>query len=194
MNQPPDPPNSSFNPSKNLLETIKGIAPSPGVYLMKDAGRRIIYVGKAINLQKRVTSYFQRQETHSAKTAVLVSQVADIETVVTASEKEALILESNLIKRHRPRYNVVLKDDKRYPSLRIDIKATYPKIEIVRPHPGQPHPSVYSSPDGPVPGSLLPEDRPESLPRDRQRGHPVFEGTHPRIDQAPAPSHAQGIR
>jgi excinuclease ABC subunit C len=99
---------------------------------MKDAGGEIIYVGKAINLQKRVASYFQRQESHSAKTALMVARVADIETVITASEKEALILESNLIKRHRPRYNVVLKDDKRYPSIRININAAYPKIEIVR--------------------------------------------------------------
>ena len=132
MPEPPDRPDSSSDLSNDLLETIKGISHSPGVYLMKDAGREIIYVGKAINLQKRVASYFQRQETHSAKTTLMVSRVADIETVVTASEKEALILESNLIKRHRPRYNVVLKDDKRYPSIRIDIKATYPKIEIVR--------------------------------------------------------------
>jgi excinuclease ABC subunit C len=99
---------------------------------MKDAGGEIIYVGKAINLQKRVASYFQRQDAHGAKTALMVARVADIETVVTASEKEALILESNLIKRHRPRFNVVLKDDKRYPSIRIDINAPYPKIEIVR--------------------------------------------------------------
>ena len=111
---------------------IKGISESPGVYLMKDAHGKIIYVGKAINLQKRVASYFQRQETHSEKTALMVARVAGIETVVTASEKEALILESNLIKRHRPRYNVVLKDDKRYPSIRIAINAPYPKIEIVR--------------------------------------------------------------
>jgi excinuclease ABC subunit C len=99
---------------------------------MKDAGGQIIYVGKAINLQKRLASYFQRQDAHSAKTALMVARVADIETVITASEKEALILESNLIKRHRPRYNVVLKDDKRYPSIRININAAYPKIEIVR--------------------------------------------------------------
>ncbi|MCB2146184.1 MAG: excinuclease ABC subunit UvrC [Deltaproteobacteria bacterium] len=128
MKQPPDRPNSS----NNLAEVIQAISDSPGVYLMKEASGKIIYVGKAINLQKRVASYFQRQVTHSAKTAIMVARVADIETVVTASEKEALILESNLIKRYRPRYNVVLKDDKRYPSIRIDINAPYPKIEIVR--------------------------------------------------------------
>lgn len=128
MKQSPEQPLSS----SRLGEIIKGICEKPGVYLMKDAGGKIIYVGKAVNLQKRVASYFQRQEAHGAKTALMVSRIADIETVVTASEKEALILESNLIKRHRPRYNVVLKDDKRYPSIRINIKAPYPKIEIVR--------------------------------------------------------------
>lgn len=126
------PPSEKPDPSSPLTETIKGISDKPGVYIMKDAGGRVIYVGKAINLHKRVTSYFQRQEAHRAKTALMVTRVADIETVVTASEKEALILESNLIKRHRPRFNVVLKDDKRYPSIRIKIKAPYPKIEIVR--------------------------------------------------------------
>ncbi len=112
--------------------TIKGISQNPGVYLMKDEKGKIIYVGKAINLQKRVASYFQRKEALGPKTALMVSRIADIETVVTASEKEALILESNLIKRHRPRFNVVLKDDKRYPSIRIDTRAIYPRIEIVR--------------------------------------------------------------
>lgn len=128
MTQPPDRPNSS----NNLAEVIQAISNRSGVYLMKEASGKIIYVGKAINLQKRVASYFQRQETQSAKTAMMVARVVDIETVVTASEKEALILESNLIKRHRPRYNVVLKDDKRYPSIRIDINTPYPRIEIVR--------------------------------------------------------------
>jgi excinuclease ABC subunit C len=99
---------------------------------MKGKNGEIIYVGKAVNLKKRVASYFSRQEAHGAKTAILVSQIEEIETVVTATEKEALILESNLIKRHRPRYNVVLKDDKRYPSLRINRKNIFPKIEIVR--------------------------------------------------------------
>jgi len=115
-----------------LAGIIKGLTEAPGVYLMKDDRGKIIYIGKAVNLHKRVAAYFHRQNAHGAKTALMVSQVADIETVVTASEKEALILESNLIKRHRPKFNVVLKDDKRYPSIRINIRTTYPKIEIVR--------------------------------------------------------------
>ncbi len=118
--------------SERLQGVIESISENPGVYLMKDAGGSILYVGKAINLKKRVASYFQNKENHSPKTALMVGRVADIETVVTASEKEALILESNLIKRHRPRFNVVLKDDKRYPSIRIDTRTVYPKIEIVR--------------------------------------------------------------
>lgn len=123
---------TSSKRSEGLQGVIDGISEKPGVYLMKDAGGTILYVGKAINLKKRVASYFQHHEAHSPKTALMVSRVADIDTVVTASEKEALILESNLIKRHRPRFNVVLKDDKRYPSIRIDTRAVYPKIEIVR--------------------------------------------------------------
>jgi len=118
--------------SEHLQGIIDGISDKPGVYLMKDAGGAILYVGKAINLKKRVASYFQHHEAHSPKTALMVGRIADIDTVVTASEKEALILESNLIKRHRPRFNVVLKDDKRYPSIRIDPRNVYPKIEIVR--------------------------------------------------------------
>ncbi len=128
MEQPPD----RSDLTNTLAGVIHALSTSPGVYLMKDASGEIIYVGKAINLQKRVASYFQRQEAQGAKTALMVARVADIETVITASEKAALILESNLIKRHRPRFNVVLKDDKRYPSLRIDHNAPYPRIEIVR--------------------------------------------------------------
>ncbi len=128
MKQPPE----QLDPKLQWSETIKAISEKPGVYLMKDEAGKIIYVGKAVSLKKRVASYFNRPEGQSTKTALMVSLVADIETVVTATEKEALILESNLIKRHRPRYNVVLKDDKRYPSLRIDTKTSFPKIEIVR--------------------------------------------------------------
>ena len=147
---PTDNPNPSApeRVDSGLLQTvIDGISERPGVYLMKNVRREIIYVGKAINLKKRVASYFQHPETHSPKTALMVTQIADIDTVVTASEKEALILESTLIKRHRPRFNVVLKDDKRYPSLRIDIRAVYPKLEIVRktPRDGAAYFGPYSS-------------------------------------------------
>ncbi|MBS0012462.1 MAG: GIY-YIG nuclease family protein, partial [Desulfobacterales bacterium] len=96
---------------------------------MKNAEGKVIYVGKAANLKNRLRSYFSEAASRmDAKTGVLVKHIADFETVVTASETEALILESNLIKRHRPRYNVILKDDKRYPSLRMDLSEAYPNL------------------------------------------------------------------
>ena len=104
----------------------------PGVYLMKDAQGRIIYVGKARSLKKRLQSYFQRQRPHDPKTTLMLTRVASFETLVTFNEKEAFILESNLIKKHRPYFNIDLKDDKRYPSLRLDPKEPYPNLTIVR--------------------------------------------------------------
>ena len=104
----------------------------PGVYLMKDADGKVIYVGKAKHLKKRLASYFARNDLVDPKTRTLVARIADFETIVTASEKEALLLESNLIKRYRPRYNVVLKDDKRYPVLRLDVRHPYPNLTIGR--------------------------------------------------------------
>ena len=104
----------------------------PGVYLMRDDRSRVVYVGKARSLKKRLATYFKPGAPGDAKTAVLRRKIASLETIITASEKEALILESNLIKRHRPRYNVVLKDDKRYPSLRLDPRQAYPRLSVVR--------------------------------------------------------------
>lgn len=105
---------------------------SPGVYLMKDADGAVIYVGKAVNLKKRLLSYIQRYPHPEPKTRVLVQKIRDIETMLTGTENEALILESTLIKRYHPRYNVILKDDKRYPSLRIDIREPFPRLSLVR--------------------------------------------------------------
>ena len=105
---------------------------SAGVYLMKDAEGEVIYVGKARNLKKRLGAYTKNHDRLDTKTEVLIRKIATVETIVTASEKEALILESNLIKRYRPRYNVDLKDDKRYPSLRLDIRHPFPRLSIVR--------------------------------------------------------------
>ncbi len=103
-----------------------------GVYLMKDATGKVIYIGKARNLRKRLASYFKNSGQLNVKAGILANKINDIETIITRTEKEALILESNLIKRYRPRYNVVLKDDKRYPSLRIDLTDKYPNFSIVR--------------------------------------------------------------
>ncbi len=118
--------------SPGLQSKLDHLPRQPGVYLFKNASGEILYVGKASVLADRVRSYFQRGTDHTPKTAVLVGQVADIETIVTRSELEALILESNLIKRHRPRFNVVLRDDKQYPYLRLPVKEDFPRLSIVR--------------------------------------------------------------
>lgn len=118
--------------SDNLLKELPVVFSGPGVYLMKDASGTIIYVGKARNLKKRLSSYFSGTGRLDKKTEVLVKKISTFETIITDTEKEALILESNLIKKHRPRYNVILKDGKRYPSLRLDTKNSYPFLEIVR--------------------------------------------------------------
>ncbi len=111
---------------------LASVSSEPGVYLMRDARGEIIYVGKARNLRKRLAAYFKASGHADPKLGVLVSRIAQVDTIITRTEKEALILESNLIKRHRPRYNVVLKDDKRYPSLRLDPTETYPRFTVVR--------------------------------------------------------------
>ena len=104
----------------------------PGVYLFKDRSGDVLYIGKAARLADRVRSYFLKGADHTPKTALLVSQIAELETMVTRSELEALILESNLVKRHRPRFNVVLRDDKQYPYLRLPVKDRFPRLSIVR--------------------------------------------------------------
>ena len=115
------------------LETILSSLPeTPGCYLMKDESGKIIYVGKAINLKNRVRSYFQKSIDHSYKTRRMVENIRDIEWIVVVSELEALILEMNLIKEHRPFYNVRLKDDKRYPYIKIHWQDDFPKISVTR--------------------------------------------------------------
>lgn len=117
---------------ETLLEKYRQAPHSPGVYLMKDAKGRIIYVGKAKDLKKRLSSYFIQKGVRDGKTAVLLEMIRDFDLVITASDHEAFILESNLIKEHHPKYNVVLKDGKNYPLLRIDMNETYPSIQRVR--------------------------------------------------------------
>jgi len=114
-----------------LEEKLQNLPDAPGVYLMKDAQGRVIYIGKAVTLKNRVRSYFQKGA-RGEKTEIMARQIADLETIVTHTELEALALESNLIKKHRPRYNVILRDDKNYPYLRFDIKSEYPRLEVVR--------------------------------------------------------------
>ncbi len=120
----------------NVLESVRaileGLPAKPGCYLMKDASRQVIYVGKAINLRSRVRSYFHDSAGTTRKTAELVGQIADIEWIVVGSELEALILEMTLIKRYRPKYNVHLKDDKRYPFIRVHWADPFPKVTVTR--------------------------------------------------------------
>jgi excinuclease ABC subunit C len=116
----------------DLTDKLARTAHEPGVYLLKDGAGSIIYIGKARDLRKRLAAYFKNSGHTDMKTGVLVKKIVDFDTILTGNEKEALILESNLIKRHRPRYNVVLKDDKRYPSLRLDLQEDYPSFTVVR--------------------------------------------------------------
>jgi excinuclease ABC subunit C len=116
----------------DLLQRVGEAPDAPGVYLMKDADGKIIYVGKAKSIRKRLASYFRDPHRHDPKTRVLVRKIASFDTILSGTEADALMLESNLIKRHRPRYNVILKDDKHYPCLRLDRKEPYPTLEVVR--------------------------------------------------------------
>jgi excinuclease ABC subunit C len=121
-----------MKPQPTIQDKLARVSKEPGVYLMKDAAGKVIYIGKARNLRKRLISHFKNSGQLNVKAGILATKISDIDTVITRTEKEALILESNLIKRYKPRYNVVLKDDKRYPSLRIDLKEKYPNFSIVR--------------------------------------------------------------
>jgi excinuclease ABC subunit C len=103
-----------------------------GVYLMKDGAGEVVYVGKATDLRSRVRSYFHASASHSPKVQALVREIADLDFIVTDSELEALILEANLIKEHRPRYNVRFKDDKRYPYIKVTWADPYPKVFLTR--------------------------------------------------------------
>ncbi len=114
-----------------ITERLRSLPESPGVYLMKDAAGKVIYVGKAGCLRSRVRSYFNDSDL-SPKTIQLVHRIVDIDFYVTRSEEEALILELNLIKRFRPEYNIRLKDDKGYPYIKIDLKEDWPRVQVVR--------------------------------------------------------------
>lgn len=116
----------------SLEDKLRNLPEKPGVYIMRDEYNEIIYIGKAINLKNRVRQYFQNSKNQNPKVAAMVMRIADFEYIITDSELEALILECNLIKKHRPRYNVMLKDDKQYPYIKITIKEDYPRLLIVR--------------------------------------------------------------
>jgi excinuclease ABC subunit C len=115
-----------------VREKLKLLPENPGVYIMKDAAGKIIYVGKAVVLKNRVRQYFQSSRNHTPKVRAMVAKVADFEFIMTASEVEALILECNLIKKHRPRYNISLKDDKSYPYVKVTVQEEFPRVFITR--------------------------------------------------------------
>ncbi len=115
-----------------IEDLLKRLPERPGVYLMKDRSGQIIYVGKARSLKHRVRSYFQPARNLPAKVLALVDQVGDLDYITTDSEVEALILESNLIKRHRPKYNIKLRDDKHYPYLKLTLNETWPRVVVTR--------------------------------------------------------------
>lgn len=115
-----------------VAEKLKLLPEKPGVYLMKNKRGQIIYVGKAIKLKNRVRQYFQSSRNHSAKTIAMVSHIEDFETIITDNELEALILECNLIKKHHPKYNIMLRDDKTYPYLKITLNEQYPRLTTTR--------------------------------------------------------------
>ncbi|HEX3031822.1 MAG TPA: excinuclease ABC subunit UvrC [Bacillota bacterium] len=115
-----------------VQQKLKLLPDKPGVYLMKDETGTIIYVGKAISLKNRVRSYFQNKAGLSAKTLAMVARIADLEYIITDSEVEALILECNLIKKHRPNYNIRLKDDKGYPYIKLTVQEEYPRVFSTR--------------------------------------------------------------
>lgn len=117
---------------ERLKESVKELPKSPGVYLMKSRVEKIIYVGKAKDLRSRVRSYFGSSKNLSPKTILLVGQIHSFDYILTSSEVEAFLLEASLIKKHRPRYNIRLKDDKSYPYIRMSLKDNFPRLYIAR--------------------------------------------------------------
>lgn len=122
---------AKINWGENLELKISMLPESPGCYLMKDAEGTIIYVGKAVNLKNRVRSYF-RDTAHTPKVAAMISHIADFDVLLCDTNLEALCLECNLIKLHKPYYNILLKDDKHYPYLRVDLKEPFPRLTLAR--------------------------------------------------------------
>ncbi|MDE2321599.1 MAG: excinuclease ABC subunit UvrC [candidate division NC10 bacterium] len=119
---------------EQLQEKVKSLPDAPGVYLFRDARGHVLYIGKALSLRKRVASYFTEATDTPERPLIrpMVEQIADLEFIITANELEALILESNLIKSHKPRYNILLKDDKHYPFLKLDLNDPFPWVQVVR--------------------------------------------------------------
>src|SRR6476469_5885082 len=116
----------------DLLQKIRSLPASAGVYLYKNAEGQVIYVGKAKNLRNRVSSYFHEGRATDAKTGTLVREAVDVDYIVVANNKEALALENNLIKQKKPRYNILLRDDKTYPYVKLTLDERYPRVYVTR--------------------------------------------------------------
>ena len=121
-----------FPLEKKIKDLIENIPKLPGIYIMKDSRSEILYIGKAKGLRNRVRSYFQNSRSLHPRTRIFLSKVDDIKFLTTKTEAEALILESNFIKKHQPKYNVLLKDHKNYPYLRLTTQEKFPRLEVVR--------------------------------------------------------------
>ena len=122
--------------SPSVVQRLKELPDSPGVYLFQDARGKVLYVGKAISLRKRVLTYFQSSRPLTKKTMNLVDQTKKIDWINTASEAEALLVEASLIKSKQPKYNVMLRDDKEFLMLRVDVDQAFPTFELVRKNDG----------------------------------------------------------
>jgi excinuclease ABC subunit C len=133
-----------ISPYPALAAAMPRLPRGSGVYLFRDAGGRVLYVGKAVNLKHRLASYLKTPAKHDPKTALMLRKMARVDVILTATGREALILERNLIKEHRPRYNVMLRDDKNYLCLRLDLQETFPALRFVRRF--QPDGALYFGP------------------------------------------------
>src|SRR2546430_4970049 len=119
----------------DLDEKIARVPDRPGVYVYRDGKQQVLYVGKAASLRSRVRSYFQESRPRDPKTDALVRQIRDLEYIVTDNELEALMLEANLVRKHRPRYNIILRDDKHCPFLKLTTNEDFPRLLVARPVP-----------------------------------------------------------
>ena len=124
----------SYPPKFDPQSFVRTLPGDPGVYRLLDRFARVLYVGKARNLKKRVASYFRPGEQLAPKTRALMSHTRSVDVTVTHTETEALLLENNLIKEHRPRYNIVLRDDKSYPYIHVTTDDRFPRLEFHRGH------------------------------------------------------------
>ena len=115
-----------------MLEKLSSVPPKPGVYLFKGPKENVLYVGKAKNLRNRLKSYFQKSAALDSRKFSMVKNIKDFSYVVTGNELEALVLEANMIKQYKPRFNIILRDDKNYPYLKLTVNEEWPRLEVVR--------------------------------------------------------------